>query len=86
MTLADYRVRHAQYKLDPALQATHAAFPFIATVDPGEKSAVTLSVSSTSPNCASRSRAEGDPPCRRAYHLVQKLNYLAGARDAKFSA
>ena len=32
------------------------------------------------------SRAEGDPLYRRAYHLVQKLNYLAGARDAKFSA
>ena len=36
MTLADYRVRHAEHKLDPALQATHAAFPFIATFDDHE--------------------------------------------------
>jgi len=32
-TLADYRVRHAQYKLDPDLRAAHAAFPWIVTVD-----------------------------------------------------
>ena len=36
MTLADYRVRHAEHKLDPALQAAHAAFPFIATFDDHE--------------------------------------------------
>jgi alkaline phosphatase D len=36
LTLADYRARHAQYKLDPALQAAHAAFPWIATWDDHE--------------------------------------------------
>lgn len=35
-TLADYRARHAQYKLDPALQAAHAHAAFIATWDDHE--------------------------------------------------
>jgi alkaline phosphatase D len=36
VTLSDYRARHAQYKLDPALQAAHAAAPWIATWDDHE--------------------------------------------------
>ncbi|MFE9768119.1 alkaline phosphatase D family protein [Streptomyces sp. NPDC005808] len=36
LTLADYRDRHAQYKTDPALQAAHAAFPWIVTWDDHE--------------------------------------------------
>lgn len=36
MTLADYRIRHALYRLDPALQAVHAAFPFVVTFDDHE--------------------------------------------------
>ncbi|GAA3958066.1 alkaline phosphatase D family protein [Actinoplanes auranticolor] len=36
VTLADYRDRHAQYKSDPALQAAHAAFPWIVTWDDHE--------------------------------------------------
>jgi alkaline phosphatase D len=35
-TLDDYRNRHAQYKTDPALQAAHAAFPWIVTWDDHE--------------------------------------------------
>jgi alkaline phosphatase D len=35
-TLSDYRARHAQYKLDPALQAAHARAAFIATWDDHE--------------------------------------------------
>jgi len=35
-TLEDYRRRHALYKLDPDLQAAHAAFPWIATWDDHE--------------------------------------------------
>jgi alkaline phosphatase D len=35
-TLDDYRARHAQYKTDPALQAAHAAFPFVVTWDDHE--------------------------------------------------
>jgi phosphodiesterase/alkaline phosphatase D-like protein len=35
-TLADYRARHAQYKTDPALQTSHAAFPWIVTWDDHE--------------------------------------------------
>ncbi len=36
LSLADYRQRHAQYKLDPDLQALHAAHPFICTWDDHE--------------------------------------------------
>ena len=35
-TLADYRARHAQYKTDPALQAAHAAFPWMVVWDDHE--------------------------------------------------
>jgi len=35
-TLFDYRNRYAQYKTDPHLQATHAAFPFSVTWDDHE--------------------------------------------------
>lgn len=35
-SLVDYRIRHAQYKSDPALQAAHAAFPWIVTIDDHE--------------------------------------------------
>lgn len=36
MSLDDYRIRHALYKTDPALQATHEAFPWIVTWDDHE--------------------------------------------------
>ncbi|MBW4631670.1 MAG: alkaline phosphatase [Iphinoe sp. HA4291-MV1] len=36
LTLEDYRNRHALYKTDPNLQATHAAFPWIVTWDDHE--------------------------------------------------
>ncbi len=36
ISLADYRNRYAQYKLDPHLQAAHAAFPWIVTPDDHE--------------------------------------------------
>jgi alkaline phosphatase D len=35
-TLEDYRARYAQYRLDPQLQATHQAFPWIVTWDDHE--------------------------------------------------
>ncbi|WP_326556406.1 alkaline phosphatase D family protein [Micromonospora sp. NBC_01796] len=35
-SLADYRVRHAQYKTDPDLQAAHARFPWAVTWDDHE--------------------------------------------------
>lgn len=35
-TLDDYRIRHAQYKTDPDLQAAHAACPWIVTWDDHE--------------------------------------------------
>ena len=36
ITLSDYRLRHAQYRSDPALQAMHAAAPWIVTWDDHE--------------------------------------------------
>ena len=36
LTLDDYRARYAQYKTDPDLQAAHAAFPWIVTMDDHE--------------------------------------------------
>ncbi|GAB1641589.1 alkaline phosphatase D family protein [Krasilnikovia sp. MM14-A1259] len=36
LTLADYRIRHAQYKTDPDLQALHASIPWILTWDDHE--------------------------------------------------
>ena len=36
ITLGDYRARHAQYKLDPDLQAAHAAAPWLCTWDDHE--------------------------------------------------
>jgi alkaline phosphatase D len=36
LSLADYRIRHAQYKTDPHLRACHAAHPFVATWDDHE--------------------------------------------------
>ena len=36
LTLEDYRTRHAQYKTDTALQAAHAAFPWLMTWDDHE--------------------------------------------------
>ena len=36
VTLTDYRMRHAQYKTDPDLQAAHAAAPWICTWDDHE--------------------------------------------------
>lgn len=36
VSLADYRIRHAQYKSDPNLQAAHAACPWIVTWDDHE--------------------------------------------------
>jgi alkaline phosphatase D len=36
LSLSDYRTRHAQYKMDPDLQAAHAAFPWLMTWDDHE--------------------------------------------------
>ena len=36
LTLADYRLRYASYRMDPQLQALHASFPVIANTDDHE--------------------------------------------------
>lgn len=36
LTLEDYRVRHAQYKTDPGLQAAHRQHPWVTTIDDHE--------------------------------------------------
>ncbi len=45
-TLADYRIRHAQYKTDPHLQALHAKHPFVATWDDHESAENSSSIGS----------------------------------------
>jgi alkaline phosphatase D len=35
-TLTEYRIRHGQYKMDPALQAAHATLPFLVIPDDHE--------------------------------------------------
>jgi alkaline phosphatase D len=51
-TLEGYRLRHAQYKTDPDLQAAHAAFPFVVTWDDHE----------VDNNYAADVAADGEPP------------------------
>ncbi|WP_439661711.1 alkaline phosphatase D family protein [Lentzea sp. HUAS TT2] len=45
-TLADYRIRHAQYKTDPHLQQLHATHPFIVTWDDHESAENSSSIGS----------------------------------------
>lgn len=52
MTLSDYRLRYAQYKLDPDLQAAHAAAAFIMSFDDHE----------IDDNWAGAHGKDGDPP------------------------
>lgn len=61
-SLADYRNRHAQYKTDPALQATHAAFPWIVTWDDHE----------FANNCAGAISERPDEPPEQ--YLVRRAN------------
>ncbi|ASY44400.1 MAG: alkaline phosphatase D family protein [Pseudomonadota bacterium] len=61
VTLADYRLRYASYRLDPDLQALHAAFPMIAQWDDHELA-----------NDAYRDGAENHQPDKEGEWAVRK--------------
>ncbi|AUH67197.1 alkaline phosphatase [Gordonia sp. PS3] len=63
VSLADYRIRHGQYKTDPDLQQLHRALPFIATWDDHE----------TADN-SYRSGAENHDPARQGSWAARKAN------------
>ncbi|WP_245816219.1 alkaline phosphatase D family protein [Rhodococcus maanshanensis] len=63
VSLADYRIRHAQYKTDPDLMALHARIPFIATWDDHE-----------SADNAYKSGAENHNPATEGDWATRKAN------------
>lgn len=65
ISLADYRRRHAQYKTDPALQAAHAAAPWVCTWDDHE-----------SANDSYRTGAENHDPATEGEWSVRKMHAL----------
>ncbi len=66
VALADYRRRHAQYKLDPDLQSLHARLPFITTWDDHETA-----------NDAYRGGAENHQPEEGDFHTRRARAYRA---------
>lgn len=65
ISLSDYRRRHAQYKSDPALQAAHAAAPWVCTWDDHE-----------SANDSYRTGAENHDPATEGEWSVRKMHAL----------
>ncbi|WP_291200474.1 alkaline phosphatase D family protein [Hyphomonas sp.] len=65
ISLPDYRRRHAQYKSDPALQAAHAAAPWVCTWDDHE-----------SANDSYRTGAENHDPATEGEWSVRKMHAL----------
>lgn len=72
VSLADYRVRHGQYKTDPDLQALHARLPFICTWDDHESADNSWSGGAGNHDPG----AEGDWPARRAASVRAYLEWM----------
>ncbi|WP_244975964.1 alkaline phosphatase D family protein [Nocardia huaxiensis] len=72
VTLADYRIRHAQYKTDADLMALHARLPFICTWDDHETADNTWSDGAENHQPAT----EGDFQTRRAAALQAYLEWM----------
>ncbi|WP_063047242.1 alkaline phosphatase D family protein [Nocardia pseudovaccinii] len=72
VTLADYRIRHAQYKTDPDLLALHARVPFICTWDDHEFADNAWSGGANNHDPA----AEGDWQQRRAASARAYLDWM----------
>lgn len=72
VSLADYRIRHAQYKTDPDLQALHARLPFIVTWDDHESANDAWSGGAENHTPG----AEGDWAQRRAAALRAYLEWM----------
>lgn len=72
VSLADYRVRHGQYKTDPDLMALHARLPFICTWDDHESADNSWSGGAGNHDPAT----EGDWPARRAASVRAYLEWM----------
>ncbi|WP_328403137.1 alkaline phosphatase D family protein [Nocardia sp. NBC_00403] len=72
VTLADYRIRHAQYKTDPDLMGLHALVPFICTWDDHEAADNSWSGGSSHHNPA----LQGDWQDRRAASARAYLEWM----------
>ncbi|WP_072738265.1 alkaline phosphatase D family protein [Rhodococcus triatomae] len=84
VTLADYRIRHAQYKTDPDLLALHARLPWIATWDDHESANDAYVDGAENHDPAT----EGDWHTRRAAAMQAYLEWMpvragGGASDAR---
>jgi len=90
LTLSDYRARHAQYKLDPALQAAHAHAAWIATWDDHEVennyAGVTDEISDTGAKHQSKTRFGRERAAGyQAYyeHMPIRVNYTRGSSNLR---
>ncbi|WP_280425650.1 alkaline phosphatase D family protein [Nocardia carnea] len=72
VTLADYRVRHGQYKTDPDLMTLHARLPFICTWDDHESANNSWSGGAENHDPGT----EGDWPARRAASVRAYLEWM----------
>lgn len=72
VSLADYRIRHAQYKTDPDLQELHAQLPFICTWDDHESADNSWSGGANNHNPAT----QGDWQARRAASAQAYLEWM----------
>ncbi|MBL1076682.1 alkaline phosphatase D family protein [Nocardia sp. 2] len=72
VSLADYRIRHAQYKTDPDLMTLHARLPFICTWDDHETADNTWSGGAENHQPAT----EGDFGIRKAAALQAYLEWM----------
>ncbi|MGV9414842.1 alkaline phosphatase D family protein [Nocardia sp. NPDC003693] len=71
VSLADYRIRHGQYKTDADLAALHARVPFICTWDDHESAN-----DAWSGGAENHQPGEGDWPARRAAALQAYLEWM----------
>lgn len=72
VSLADYRIRHGQYKTDPDLMALHARVPFICTWDDHESANNAWSGGAGNHDPA----IEGEWPARRAASVRAYLEWM----------
>ncbi|MFD0000033.1 alkaline phosphatase D family protein [Nocardia sp. NPDC127526] len=71
VSLADYRIRHGQYKTDPDLAALHARYPFIAIWDDHESAN-----DAWAGGAENHDPAEGDWQARRAAAMQAYLEWM----------
>ncbi|MFI5718829.1 alkaline phosphatase D family protein [Nocardia sp. NPDC051750] len=82
VSLADYRIRHAQYKTDPDLRALHSQVPFICTWDDHESANNAWSGGAEEHDPAT----EGDWSARRAASVRAYLEWMPVRPDGTAAA